>query len=505
MRGSKHILIIFSLGSFLLMTCSQDFLSNLPCTNQLECPKNYKCENGKCVPCNPQECPNGYFIQPGFQVLASSLDFEDVQVKTTKVKSVDIKYTAISGASINIKGVIELDNKDKNGTDVFRVVNDKYQELKPNSILPFQVTYSPKNITTNSAYLVISSNEPGNPYTKVKLTGRGVDPNIEVSPSSIDFGSNFKDGPEKVEEVKISNTGSGPLEIISISLSEGSPKDFSLKNTPTPGAKIQPSGSLTFKVVFTPKTPGTLTSTVIIKNADIEKEEIHITVRAYVSDQCEPGYFDMNKDPADGCECLQDKRGGNSCDQGEAKPVIDGENLPDTGGCVTVTGNLVPEDAEDWWTFVGVDTPDVQGNATEGGDKYKISIKFLSNPDQLVFDVYKGCLSKDGRYLDYCSGSECIPKKEDRKRNLEDGYNQKCNQLTFDMSKNTTIDGEKFPRGQEVCQLPQNTPQKINMNYCEDDTARYYIRVYRNKDSSGGIPVSKASCEKYVLQICNGN
>ncbi len=495
---------LFLASIFFAITCAQDFLSDIPCNVQTDCPKNYKCEKQKCVPCNAQECQSGYYIQPGFQVLASSLDFGNVQVGTQKISTVDVKYTAISGSPIGIKGTIELDNKDKNGRDVFRAVNESFQELKPNSTLAFQVSYSPKAITTNSAYLVISSNEPGNFSTKVKLTGRGVDPNIEVTPSSIDFGNHFKNGPKKEEEIKISNTGDGPLEIENISLSDGSPPDFVLVNTPAGGSKIQPNGSITFKLAFTPKTTGTLTTTVIIKSADKDKPVVNISARAYVSEECEPGYYDMNKDPADGCECLGDKRGGSSCDKDLVKSIIAGDNLPDTGGCVTVTGNLVPEDAEDWWTFMGVDTADVQGSATVGGDKYRISVNFLSNPDQLVFDVYKGCVDKNGDYREYCSGADCIPKKEDKKRNLEDGYNQKCDSLEFSMAKNTRLQGDLYTRGQEVCQLPVNNPQMMDVNYCVDDTARYYIRVYRNKDGSGGIPVSKVSCEKYVLQICNG-
>ncbi len=499
----KRILLLFFV-LFFTVSCAQDFMSDIPCNIQTECPKNYKCEKQKCVPCNAQECQNGYYIQPGFQVPASSLDFGNVQVGTQKISTVDVKYVAISGAPINIKGTIETDNKDKNGKDVFKAVNESFQELKPDSTLAFQVSYSPKMLKENSAYLVISSNEPGNFTAKVKLSGRGVDPNIEVTPSSIDFGNHFKNGPEKTEEIKISNTGDGPLQIDSISLSEGTPPDFVLKNTPAGGASVSPNGSISFKISFTPKTPGTLTTTVVIKSADKDKPVINISVRAYVSEECEPGYYDMNRDPADGCECLGDKRGGTSCDKDLVKSIIAGDNLPDTGGCVTVTGNLVPDDAEDWWTFIGVDTADVQGGATTGGDKYRISVNFLSNPDKLIFDMYKGCTDSKGGNTEYCSGADCIPKKEDKKRNLEDGYNQKCDSLEFSMSKNTKLQGDIYMRGEEVCQLPVNNPQLQDVNHCIDDTARYYIRVYRNKDSSGGIPLSSASCEKYVLQICNG-
>ncbi|MGB9599621.1 MAG: choice-of-anchor D domain-containing protein [Myxococcota bacterium] len=498
-----YLFIVLEL--LLFMSCAQDFWSDIPCAFQTDCPKNYKCQNKSCVPCNAQECTNGYYMQPGFQIQATSLDFGPVQIDTTKISTVDIKYVAISGAPISIKGEILLDNKDKNGRDVFKAVNETPQELKPGETLSFKVSYSPKVVTSNSAILQISSNEPGSFTSKVKLTGNGVDPNIEVEPGSIDFGSAFKGGPEQIKVVTIRNTGNGALELQEISLTEGSPVDFSLRDLPMQGAKVQPNSSVNFKVVFTPKTPGSLSSTIVIKNADKDRPAVNVSVKANVSEECEPGYYDMNKDPADGCECLADKRGGSSCDKGLVKPIIQGENLPDTGGCVTVTGNLVPEDAEDWWTFIGVDTPDVQGNATVGGDKYKISVNFLSNPDQLIFDMYKGCLDINNKYTEYCSGADCIPKKEDRKRNLEDGYNQKCDKLEFGMSKNTKIQGDIYTRGEEVCQLPINNPQRENINHCIDDTARYYIRVYRNKDNSSGIPLSTSSCEKYVLQICNGN
>lgn len=503
MRLIHYCFVVLLLG--FLFSCAQDFWADIPCAIQTDCPKNYKCQEKVCVACNAQECPNGFYMQPGYQILASSLDFGPVQVGITKTATVDIKYVAISGAPISVKGEILLDNKDKNGKDVFRVINESWQELKKeDGTLSFQVSYTPKAITTNSAILQISSNEPGNFTSKIKLTGNGVDPNIEVEPGQIDFGSAFKGGPEQIKVVTVRNTGNGALEIQSIALTDGSPVDFSLRDLPTPGAKIQPNSNITFKVAFNPKTPGTLTSTVVIKSADKDRPVVNLSVRANVSEECEPGSYDMNKDPADGCECLADKRGGSSCDKDLVKPIIQGDNLPDTGGCVTVTGNLVPEDAEDWWTFIGVDTPDVQGSASVGGDKYRISVNFLTNPDKLIFDMYRGCLDTNNKYTEYCSGADCIPKKEDKKRNLEDGYNQKCDSLEFSMAKNTKIQGDVYTRGEEICQLPVNNPQLENTNHCIDDTARYYIRVYRNKDSSGGIPLSTSSCEKYVLQICNG-
>jgi len=489
--------IIFALAIFLLFgSCAQDFMSDIPCGVQTDCPKNYKCKEQVCVPCLAGECPNGRYMQPGFSVAESTHDFGSVQVGTTKIDSIEVKYTALAGAPISVKGSIE------SGKDVFKVVNESFQELTKTTPLKLQVSYQPKAIKEDKGVLVIESNEPGGFFTKILLKGNGVDPDIVVTPGSIDFGSSFKGGAPKEEAVKIENKGDGLLEINKIEFAQGAPVDFSLKDVPSGGNKIAKNGSITFKVVFTPRTPGTLTTALVIENSDKDKPTINISIRAYVSEECEPGYYDMNKDPADGCECLADKRGGSSCDQNLVKPVVEGENLPDTGGCVTVGGgNLVPEDAEDWWTFIGVDTPDVVGNATVGGDKYRISINFLSNPDNLIFDVYKGCGDKN---LDYCTGAECIPKKEDKKRNLEDGYNQKCDQFEFSMAKNTKFEGDMHMRGEETCQLPVNNPQLPDVNHCIDDTARYYIRVYRNKDGSNGLPISKSSCEKYVLQVCNG-
>lgn len=498
MKKRIFVLALGSLVATLVWQCSQDFMADIPCSFQTECPKDYKCKDQRCVPCAAGECTNGSYIQQGFEVATNNFDFGYVQVGTTKIDTINIKYVAISGAPINIKGSIE------SGKEVFKVINESFQELKKGGSLEFQVSYSPKAIRSDSGTLVITSNEPGEFTTKIKLSGRGVDPDILVTPSSINFLDSFKNGGIQKQDVKIENRGSGPLEIKKVALNEGAPVDFTLELVPSGGAVLQPNANLTFKVVFTPKTPGTLTATVSIENSDKDKPRIDISVRAFVSDQCEEGYYDMNKEPSDGCECLGDKRGGSSCDKNLVKPVIQGENLPDTGGCVTVGGNLVPEDAVDWWTFIGVDTPDVQGNSTAGGDKYRIAISFLSNPDKLVFDVYKGCKDNNGRYTEFCAGDECIPKKEDKVRNLEEGFNQKCASLEFDMSKTYSPGGTEHVRGEEICHLPTHTSKDANINHCVDDTARYYIRVYRNKDPTGGIPVSLSSCEKYVLQVCNG-
>ena len=75
-----------------------------------------------------------------------------------------------------------------------------------------EVTYSPSDEGADSGTLTIDSNDADRPVVTVSLSGVGVpvrEPQIQVSPITIDFGEVFIDS-SSPRSVDISNIGTAP-------------------------------------------------------------------------------------------------------------------------------------------------------------------------------------------------------------------------------------------------------------------------------------------------------
>jgi len=109
------------------------------------------------------------------------------------------------------------------------------------------ITFSPSRPAEFSEDLIIRSDDLDNPKVTVSLTGTGLDPDISVSPTSIDFGAVYAGKSSVRRYVTISNIGTENLHISGISLSND--VDFSCGSAaPT----ISAGSSCTVGVVFHP-------------------------------------------------------------------------------------------------------------------------------------------------------------------------------------------------------------------------------------------------------------
>jgi len=112
---------------------------------------------------------------------------------------------------------------------------------------------------------------------------------------------------------------------------------------------------------------------------------------------CNPGYYDANKTPADGCECIGTDR-ERSLDACSADPkgllgvVAEGGVLPVMKGSIAFVDNGPGMGMEDWFT---VDFPEAmaQGARPKAG---AISVTFAVNPGDpgnpdYRFEVYRAC------------------------------------------------------------------------------------------------------------------
>ena len=106
-------------------------------------------------------------------------------------------------------------------------------------------------------------------------TPPGDDPEIEVSPSSIDFENVLKDCPGQPVEVTITNKGKGTLKIRDIAISGSAASKFEETGDV---AELELNEKYTFSVKFTPTAYVTYEVQVDIQSNDPDEEKVEVPV-----------------------------------------------------------------------------------------------------------------------------------------------------------------------------------------------------------------------------------
>ncbi len=241
---------------------------------------------------------------------------------------------------------------------------------------------------------------------------------------------------------------------------------------------------------------------------------------------CAKGYYDVNGDPSDGCECQSLSNNGNMgtfCGS-----AIDIGILPDGSATIQKAGQILPGESGDWYTFKAPDTPDT--NTGNGGncDQYAVHIAFALNPGNLfVFDAYRGsCGAADqvcsaetvhdwstsfygatpfgpknkatangfGSYSPSPvpeAGGECncVPPNTKFKPCVPTGF------ATGDPNK-PYADPSTDPL-LTSCGAPPNNGLP-GMNVCSDNSAVYFVKVYTK-------PGAALTCDQYIIKFDNSS
>ena len=178
----------------------------------------------------------GKGVKPNLVVDPSMLAFGDVRVGTSRTQMV----TMVNSGT----GSITLTNITISGSAAFSLVTAPSLpfSLAPGAAQAFTVRYNPVTESTalDTGVLTFNTNDPGFPSLKVDLSGRGVKPNLVVDPSSLVFGD-VRVGTSVTLQVKVRNTGSGPITVSSISKSGHAA--FSLVSPPATPLTLAPGGT----------------------------------------------------------------------------------------------------------------------------------------------------------------------------------------------------------------------------------------------------------------------
>ncbi len=205
---------------------------------------------------------------------------------------------------------------------------------------------------------------------------------------------------------------------------------------------------------------------------------------------CGFGWFDVDGSYANGCECRADAyylaKKGNSC-----KSAVAIATVPDNGTVRYVGGNIMLGESGDWYR---VHAQDLTDSGSSRCDRFNFTAKLTSNPgSQFRLDMYRGTCSGSGLH---CAGQTTA------------GWTTRFYGLPYGPHHKTgTVRGlhRKSPNppraGECKCTTSnasgQSGPGLPGLNMCSNNSATFYIRVYRK-------PGAKATCQNYTLAVSNG-
>jgi len=176
----------------------------------------------------------------------ASLNFGSVNVGSASSKQ-SVTLTNTGNATLNITSI-------STSGDYSEISNQCGSSLTSGASCTINVTFKPTASGTRTGTLSVADNAYGSPQT-VSLTGVGLAPQVQLSPTSLTFGVQLMNTTSPAQKVTLLNTGTAALTINNIALGGSNPGSFAETNTC--GSNVSVGASCTLSVTFTPLAPGT--------------------------------------------------------------------------------------------------------------------------------------------------------------------------------------------------------------------------------------------------------
>jgi len=145
-----------------------------------------------------------------------------------------------------------------------------------------KIIFSPSSVGEHTAELTIRSNDPDEQEIIVSLSGEATAPaDIEVSPTTINFGSFLVGESSSHKEINIQNTGGGSLSPLT-NLSDWTNfglDEYGGSNPCGLGAVVAPGSECTMTVWFKPASEGIFSEKLTITSNDPDESEVIVTLK----------------------------------------------------------------------------------------------------------------------------------------------------------------------------------------------------------------------------------
>jgi hypothetical protein len=182
----------------------------------------------------------------------TSLSFGSGQIGITSPAQT-ITLTNSQSVTLNISSI--------STTGDFAQTNNCGSSVAANASCNIQVTFTPTTTGTRPGTLTVSDDASSSPQT-ASLTGTGVTSILTFSPGSLSFPAQLVGSTSTAQNTMVTNIGSTPF-TINLLVASG---DYSQSNSCS-GVTLQPNGTCTISVTFSPSVTGSIPGEVTINNS----------------------------------------------------------------------------------------------------------------------------------------------------------------------------------------------------------------------------------------------
>jgi hypothetical protein len=207
-------------------------------------------------------------VEPDIDVSRTSCDFGDVWVGHTGDMTININN--VGNENLRITGLTGLSSP-------FSLVGSPSTPftIYPGNTYTLAIRFAPPSSVAYSDTLDILSNDPDEGTVDVYLSGRGIAPDIDVSPTSYDFGSVIV-GQSRDTTIIIGNLGNANLAVTGLSwLTSG---HFSLVSPPSTPFTIYPGNSYSLTARFSPTSQTGYQNTLVIRSNDPDEATVNVSL-----------------------------------------------------------------------------------------------------------------------------------------------------------------------------------------------------------------------------------
>ncbi|MGB9500335.1 MAG: choice-of-anchor D domain-containing protein, partial [Dissulfuribacterales bacterium] len=212
----------------------------------------------------------GTGIESNIEVTPTSLSFADtvtgqqlapqtLTIKNTGTASLNISETAIFG------GDFKIVSGDCDG-----------RELQTNETCTVSIAFAPLlGSGQKTAECRIGSDDPDERLKIIDLDGTAIEPDMSVSPTSLDFGQNTIGAASPSQNITITNSGTSPMSVGNITVTNPA---YTLDTEQCSNKTLDPEASCVVSVTFTPPSRGTFMGSIKIQSDDPDTPEKTVSV-----------------------------------------------------------------------------------------------------------------------------------------------------------------------------------------------------------------------------------
>ena len=207
-------------------------------------------------------------VGPGgkhINIFPSLHDFGIVDIGTSSPSQ---RFTISNSGNMGLQiGVIRLTGA--NASEFAQNNSCSNKTIPPTGSCTLDANFSPDSEGEKTAQLEIPSDDSDIPVLRVSLTGISGIPNIDISPTSPDFGKVKLETTSSSQQFTISNVGNAVLNLSAISLIGTNAAEFSIDpNTCSSNQALASQETCTLEVVFSPTSLGDKTAEIEILSND---------------------------------------------------------------------------------------------------------------------------------------------------------------------------------------------------------------------------------------------